>query len=132
MPLLIGYFETGFGLGEHVRGLAAALDAVGTPFAVYPYNAFTSRPRDEAPWAPRYDVTNAHGINILCMAPDQIANARRIVGDRFFTNSYNILIPPWNCRMHPRPGAATSISLMSFGRKAVSLPMHFGLFFPNQ
>jgi len=94
-PLLIGYFETGFGLGEHVKGLAAALDAVGAPFAAYPYNSFTGRPRDEAPWAARYDVNDVHDVNILCMAADQTANARRIVGRRLTDSSYNILIPPW-------------------------------------
>jgi hypothetical protein len=44
-PLLIGYFETFFGLGEYARGLASALAATGTPFAVYPYNSYTRRAR---------------------------------------------------------------------------------------
>ena len=94
-PLLIGYFETGFGLGEHVKGLAAALEAAGMPFAAYPYNGFTGRPCDEAPWASCYDVDNVHTINIFCMAPDQTANARRIIERRHTENSYNILIAPW-------------------------------------
>lgn len=94
-PLLIGYFETGFGLGEHVRGLAAALEAAGMPFAAYPYNGFTGRPRDEAPWASRYDVDNVHSINIFCMAANQTANARRIIGRHRTDNSYNILVAPW-------------------------------------
>ena len=94
-PLLIGYFETGFGLGELVKGLAAAFEAAGMPFAAYPYNGFTGRPRDEAPWALRYDVDNVHTINIFCMAANQTANARRIIGRRHTDNSYNILIAPW-------------------------------------
>jgi glycosyltransferase involved in cell wall biosynthesis len=94
-PLLIGYFETGFGLGEHVRGLASALAAAGIAFAAYPYNGFSRRARDEAPWAGRYDVDNVHAVNIVCMATAQTANARRIIGARHFENSYNILIAPW-------------------------------------
>ena len=65
-PLLIGYFETGFGLGEYARGLACALNSVGAEFSVYPYNAYTGRPRDEAVWTHRYDVENVHSINIFC------------------------------------------------------------------
>ena len=94
-PLLIGYFETGFGLGEHARGLASALQAVDVPFSVYPYNGFTGRPRDEAPWASRYDVDNIHAINIVSMATNQTRNARRIIGHRHFDRSYNILVAPW-------------------------------------
>jgi hypothetical protein len=60
-PLLIGYFETGFGLGEYARGLASALDAVGTPFAVYPYNSYTARARGEAPWARKKDSIGTRG-----------------------------------------------------------------------
>ena len=100
-PLLIGYFETGFGLGEHVRGLATALEAAGVPFAAYPYNGFTGRPRDEAPWASRYDVDNVHSINIFCMAANQTANARRIIGQRRIDKSYNILIAPWELPSTP-------------------------------
>jgi glycosyltransferase involved in cell wall biosynthesis len=100
-PLLIGYFETSFGLGEYARGLASALQAVSLPFAVYPYNGFTYRPRDEAPWASHYDVDNIHAINILSMATDQTRNARRIIGPRQFENSYNILIAPWELPRAP-------------------------------
>lgn len=94
-PLLIGYFETGFGLGEHVRGLASAFAAAGIEFSAYPYNGFSQRARDETPWAQRYDVDNVHAVNIFCMAADQTANARKIIGARHFDNSYNILIAPW-------------------------------------
>ena len=100
-PLLIGYFETGFGLGEHARGLASALETAGIPFAVYPYNGFTHRPRGEAPWASYYDVDSIHAINILSMATDQTRNARRIIGPRQFENSYNILIAPWELPRAP-------------------------------
>ena len=94
-PLLIGYFETGFGLGEYARGLAAALDTVKAPFAVYPYSAYTGRSRNEAPWARFYDVQRIHAVNIFCMAVDQTRNARRIIGKRHTEKSYNILSTFW-------------------------------------
>jgi len=97
-PLLIGYFETGFGLGEYARGLASALDAVGTPFAVYPYAGCS---RGEAPWARKYDVDQIHSINIFCMAADQAPNARRIIGKRHTEKSYNILSTFWELPRAP-------------------------------
>jgi glycosyltransferase involved in cell wall biosynthesis len=101
-PLLIGYFETGFGLGEYARGLAAALDAVNVPFAIYPYSAFTGRARDEAPWARYYDVEKIHPINIFCLATDQTRNARRIIGKRHTEKSYNILSTFWELPRAPK------------------------------
>ncbi len=100
-PLLIGYFETGFGLGEYARGLACALDFVGAEFSVYPYNAYTGRPRDEAVWTHRYDVENVHSINIFCMAANQTRYARRIIGKRHTENSYNILSTFWELPRAP-------------------------------
>jgi glycosyltransferase involved in cell wall biosynthesis len=94
-PLLIGYFETDFGLGEYARGLASALNTVGLPFSIYPYNSFTGRPRNEAPWASRYDVERVHSVNILCVAPDEATRARRIIGRGHTKNSYNILSTFW-------------------------------------
>ena len=100
-PLLIGYFETGFGLGEHAKGLASALAHAGVQFAVYPYNGFSNRPRAEAPWAAYYDVDNIHAINILSMAANQTHNARRIIGEQHFDRSYNVLVSPWELPRAP-------------------------------
>jgi len=100
-PLLIGYFETGFGLGEHAKGLASALEQAGVQFGVYPYNGFSKRPRAEAPWAAYYDVDNIHAINILSMAADQTNNARRIIGEQHFDRSYNVLVSPWELPRAP-------------------------------
>jgi glycosyltransferase involved in cell wall biosynthesis len=100
-PLLIGYFETGFGLGEYARGLAAALDVVKAPFSVYPYSAYTGRSRDEASWARFYDVQKIHAVNVFCMAADQTRNARRIIGRRHTEKSYNILSTFWELPRAP-------------------------------
>ena len=100
-PLLIGYFETDFGLGEYARGLASGLDAVGLPFSIYPYNSFTGRPRNEAPWASRYDVEGVHAVNIFCVAPDEATRARRIIGGRHTKNSHNILSTFWELPRAP-------------------------------
>ena len=100
-PLLIGYFETGFGLGEYARGLAAALDVVNAPFGVYPYSAYTGRSRDEASWTRFYDVQKIHAVNIFCMAPNQTRNARRIIGKRHTEKSYNILSTFWELPRAP-------------------------------
>jgi len=100
-PLLIGYFETGFGLGEYARGLAAALDTVKAPFAAYPYSAYTGRSRDEAPWARFYDVQRIHAVNVFCMTIDETRNARRIIGNRHTEKSYNILSTFWELPRAP-------------------------------
>ena len=101
-PLLIGYFETGLGLGEYARGLAAALNAVGAPFSVYPYNSYTGRRRDEAPWTQFYDVNRVHSINIFCMAADQTRKARQIIGSRQTQGRYNILNTFWELPKAPQ------------------------------
>src|SRR6185437_7144653 len=101
-PLLIGYFEAGFGLGEQARGLASALEAASVPFAVYPYHSFlTGRLLRETPWASRYDVDNIHAINVFCMAVDQTPNALKIIGRRHFENSYNIIYTAWELSRAP-------------------------------
>lgn len=100
-PLLIGYFESSLGLGEYARGLATALEAAEMPFSVYPYNAFTGRAANEAPWARLYDVENVHSVNIFCMAADQTKNARRIIGRRHTERSYNILSTFWELQHAP-------------------------------
>ena len=94
-PLLIGYLETAFGLGEYARGLASALQSANIQFSAYPYNCFTGRPPAEAPWAPRYDVDTFHDINIFCMATDKTRTARRIIGHHRFDKRYNILATAW-------------------------------------
>jgi glycosyltransferase involved in cell wall biosynthesis len=99
--LLIGYFEVNLGLGEYARGLATALEAAGLPFSIYPYNAYTGRLRNEAPWARLYDVDEAHSVNIFCMAPNQTKNARRIIGRRHTEKSYNILSTFWELQHAP-------------------------------
>ncbi len=100
-PLLIGYFETCLGLGEYARGLAAALEAAGIAFSIYPYNAYTGRIRSEALWTRLYDVEEIHSINIFCMAPDQTNNARQIIGRRHTEKSYNILSTFWELQHAP-------------------------------
>ena len=101
-PLLIGYFETGFGLGEYARGLASALEVVGTSFAIYPYNSYTGRSPIKTPWVRLYDVDQVHSINIFCMAADQTLNARRIIGNRYTEKSYNILSTFWELPLAPK------------------------------
>ena len=100
-PLLVGYFETSLGLGEYARGLASALEAVEMPFSIYPYNAYTGRVRNEAPWARLYDVERVHSVNIFCMAANQTGSARRIIGKRHTENSYNILSTFWELQRAP-------------------------------
>ena len=100
-PLLIGYFETGFGLGEYARGLATALEAVGAPFGVYPYNSYTGRAREETSWTRKYDVDRAYPINVFCMAADQTPNARRIIGGAHTRGRYNILSTFWELSRAP-------------------------------
>lgn len=99
--MLIGYFESVLGLGEYARGLASALETVGTPFAVYPYNGFTGRPLSEAHWVRRYDIDNIHSINVFCMAAGETINARRIIGRRHTQESYNILSTFWELPRAP-------------------------------
>jgi glycosyltransferase involved in cell wall biosynthesis len=100
-PLLIGYFETSLGLGEYARGLATALEAVEMPFSIYPYNAYTKRPRNQTPWERLYDVERIHSVNIFCMAANQTRNARRIIGKWHTEKSYNILSTFWELQRAP-------------------------------
>jgi len=101
IPLLIGYLELGLGLGQYARGLATSLDAVGFPFSVYPYRAFTDRNPVNTSWRHRYDVTNNHSVNVFCMAADQTKLARRIIGEHKTRSSYNILSTFWELARAP-------------------------------
>ncbi len=100
-PLLIGYFEVGFGLGQYARGLARALATVDEPFAVYPYSAFARRGVRDRSWAGRYDVDHVHDINIFCMAADQTGYAMRMLGRRRTEAAYNVLATFWELERAP-------------------------------
>lgn len=100
-PLLVGYFEAGFGLGQYARGLASALAAVGEPFAAFPFSAYVARGAADRRWVAHYDVEGAHDINIFCMAADQATAARRILGRRRVARSYNILATFWELALAP-------------------------------
>ena len=100
-PLLIGYFEIGFGLGQYARGLAAALSASQQPFAVYPYDFRVTRGTPIRDWEHCYDASGAHQINVFCMAADQTPTALRVLGRRRTARSYNILSTFWELERAP-------------------------------
>ena len=100
-PLLIGYFEIGFGLGQYARGLAAGLAAVEEPFAVYPYDFQVARGERIRDWENCYDPAGTHDINVFCMATDQTATARRVLGRGRTGSSYNILSTFWELERAP-------------------------------
>lgn len=100
--LLIGYIDATLGLGQSVRGLAAALETVGADFAIYPFTAGVETRRGATFMAEHYDTRMPRQVNVLEVACDQLPVVFRRISTRFFRRSVNVLRPYWELSRAPQ------------------------------
>lgn len=99
--LLIGYIDANLGLGQSLRGLARALDRAGAAFGIYPFTVGVETRRGEPFLPQRYDLAHTHGVNIIEVTVDELAQVRRHLGRNYFRRSYNVLRTYWELGRAP-------------------------------
>ena len=108
--LLIGYIEAELGLGQSLRGLALAMSQSTAQFSIYPFGVGVEERLSGAYMPERYDVVNAHAVNVIEVTPDELPTVFRHVTRQHFDRSYNILRTYWELGEAPeawRPYVAT-------------------------
>jgi GT2 family glycosyltransferase len=99
--LLIGYIDAQLGLGQSLRGLALAMSRTPVRFSIYPFGVGVEG-RRSVPYMPeRYDLVNAHAVNVIEVTPDELPKVFEHVSERFFDRSYNILRTYWELGKAP-------------------------------
>jgi glycosyltransferase involved in cell wall biosynthesis len=98
---LIGYAHAEIGMGEHVRMSAAALESTAVQFGVVNFNV--GLPSRQAAKLDHGKVIsgNPFAANIFHVNADQIFVAYPHLGDRFFSNRYNIGYWAWELAKCP-------------------------------
>ena len=108
--LLIGYIDAQLGLGQSLRGLALAMSRSTARFSIYPFGVGVEGRRSAAYMPDRYDLVNAHAVNIVEVTPDELPTVFRHVSRQHFDRSYNVLRTYWELSKAPeiwRPRLAT-------------------------
>ena len=100
-PLLIGYIDAQLGIGQSLRGLAAAIATVGTPFGIYPFGIGVEGRRSVPFMTDRYDEVTPHDVNIIEVSPAELPRVFANVSEDHFAGSYNILRTYWELARGP-------------------------------
>jgi glycosyltransferase involved in cell wall biosynthesis len=102
--LLVGHPYGVLGVGEYLRSSAAALSAAGVPFHIR--NAFDwgehlrATHTDFGHWD-RLTTGRPHAANVFQINANEMVEARRHLGTRFFKDRYNIACWHWELRRFP-------------------------------
>lgn len=103
--LLVGHPYGVLGVGEYVRASAAAFAAAGIPFRIrntYDWGEhLADRHPDFAFWD-RLTLDRPYRVNIFHINADEMAEARRHLGDAFFADRYNIAAWHWELSHFPQ------------------------------
>ena len=99
--LLVGYPHGEFGLGTHLRTTAKALGNAQVPFKVFDFNMHLQSSQADRSLEHELTCFPEFNINIFCIGADQIPLLRRVLGEEFFENRYNILYTHWELSKLP-------------------------------
>jgi len=98
---LVGYAHAEIGMGEHVRMSAAALENTAVQFGVVNYNVGVASRQAARLEYGEIVSGNPFAANIFHVNADQMFVAYRHLGDRFFSNRYNIGYWAWELAKCP-------------------------------
>lgn len=98
---LIGYAHAEIGMGEHVRMSAAALESTKVQFGVVDFNVGVASRQAARLEHGKVISGNPFAANIFHVNADQMFVAYRHLGDRFFSNRYNIGYWAWELAKCP-------------------------------
>jgi len=92
------------GVGEYVRASAAAFAAAGIPFHIrntYDWGEHLAEKHPDFPFWDRLATDRPHRVNVFHINADEMAEARRHLGDPFFSGRYNIAAWHWELSRFP-------------------------------
>ena len=102
--LLVGHPYGVLGVGEYVRASAAAFAAAGIPFHIrntFDRGEHLADKHPDFPFWDRLTTGRPHRVNVLHINADEMAKARRHLGDSFFAGRYNIAAWHWELSRFP-------------------------------
>ena len=102
--MLVGHPFGVLGVGEYVRASAAAFAAAGIPFHIrntYDWGEHLADKHPDFPFWDRLATTSPYRVNVLHINADEMAEARRHLGDAFFAGRYNIAAWHWELSRFP-------------------------------
>jgi hypothetical protein len=98
---LIGYAHGEFGMGEHARGTARALNAVKSPFSIIDFSKVGRHGLGDDSAQHWISKTKKYSINIFCINADTLPISYFSLGRSFFSNCYNIGYWAWELSKCP-------------------------------
>ena len=102
--LLVGHPYGVLGVGEYVRASAAAFAAAGIPFHIrntYDWGEHLAEKHPDFPFWGRLTTGRPHRVNVFHINADEMAEARRHLGDAFFAGRYNVASWHWELSRFP-------------------------------
>jgi glycosyltransferase involved in cell wall biosynthesis len=102
--MLVGHPFGVLGVGEYVRASAAAFAAAGIPFHIrntYDWGEHLAEKHPDFPFWDRLATTSSYRVNVLHINADEMAGARRHLGEAFFAGRYNIAAWHWELSGFP-------------------------------
>ena len=102
--LLVGHPYGVLGVGEYVRASAAAFAQAGIPFHIrntYDWGEHLAEKHPDFPYWDRLTTGRPHRVNVFHINADEMAEARRHLGDAFFAGRYNIAAWHWELSRFP-------------------------------
>jgi glycosyltransferase involved in cell wall biosynthesis len=102
--LLVGHPYGVLGVGEYVRASAAAFAAGGIPFHIrntYDRGEHLAEKHPDFPFWDRLTTGRPHRVNVFHINADEMAEARRHLGDAFFSSRYSIAAWHWELSRFP-------------------------------
>jgi len=102
--LLVGHPYGVLGVGEYVRASAAAFSAAGIPFHIrntYDWGEHLAEKHPDFAFWDRLTAGRPHRVSVFHINADEMADARRHLGDAFFTGRYNVAAWHWELSHFP-------------------------------
>jgi glycosyltransferase involved in cell wall biosynthesis len=102
--MLVGHPYGVLGVGEFVRSSAAAFEAAGIPFGIrntYGWGEHFAEKHPDFRFWDRLTTENPYRASVFHINADEMAEARRCLGDSFFAGRYNIAAWHWELSGFP-------------------------------
>jgi len=100
---LVGHVHGEFGLGQHLRHTAAALEAAALPFGLVDFRIGVPGRQKAATRHRILPAGNPYRTNVFLMSPARVPDAFCHFGQDFFANRLNVLFAVWELANWPEP-----------------------------
>lgn len=98
---VVGYLRSELGVGEAARMAVLSADAVGLPVALVDYSAGCSSRLGDTRFTHRFETSNPHPVNVICVNADQFPLVYSTLGPAFFEKRINVGFWMWELPEFP-------------------------------